>query len=66
MTRNAGAGARIKGFPKLAGFMFDVDGTLLLSDRSLGGYELLPGAAETLAELTSRNIPYVLLTNGSA
>ena len=36
--------ARIKGVPRLAGFMFDVDGTLLLSDRSLGGYELLPGA----------------------
>jgi 4-nitrophenyl phosphatase len=46
--------------------MFDVDGTLLLSDRSLGGYELLPGAAETLSELASRGIPYVLLTNGSA
>ena len=66
MSRNAGANARIKGFPKLAGFMFDVDGTLLLSDRLLGGYELLPGAAETLAELSSRGIPYVLLTNGSA
>ena len=35
-------------FPKLGGFMFDVDGTLLLSDRSLGGYEVLPGAVETL------------------
>ena len=39
------ARARTRAFPKLAGFMFDVDGTLLLSDRSLGGYELLPGAA---------------------
>lgn len=46
--------------------MFDVDGTLLLSDRSLGGYEVLPGASETLAELASRGIPFVLLTNGSA
>jgi 4-nitrophenyl phosphatase len=46
--------------------MFDVDGTLLLSDRSLGGYELLPGAAETLQELAARHVPYVLLTNGSA
>jgi 4-nitrophenyl phosphatase len=46
--------------------MFDVDGTLLLSDRSLGGYELLPGAAETLHGLESRSVPYVLLTNGSA
>ncbi|HET9472320.1 MAG TPA: HAD hydrolase-like protein [Steroidobacteraceae bacterium] len=58
--------ARSRAFPKLAGFMFDVDGTLLLSDRSLGGYELLPGAAETLNALASRAMPYVLLTNGSA
>jgi 4-nitrophenyl phosphatase len=56
----------VKGFPHLAGFMFDVDGTLLLSDRSLGGYELLPGAIETLSALAERGIPYVLLTNGSA
>jgi HAD superfamily hydrolase (TIGR01450 family) len=58
--------SRVKGFPKLSGFMFDVDGTLLLSDRSLGGYQLLPGAAEILHELKSRGVPYVLLTNGSA
>jgi ribonucleotide monophosphatase NagD (HAD superfamily) len=58
--------APARGFPKLAGLMFDVDGTLLLSDRSLGGYELLPHAAETLDALASRGVPYVLLTNGSA
>jgi HAD superfamily hydrolase (TIGR01450 family) len=52
--------------PTVGGFMFDVDGTLLLSDRSLGGYELLPGAAETLHALKARNVPFVLLTNGSA
>jgi HAD superfamily hydrolase (TIGR01450 family) len=46
--------------------MFDVDGTLLLSDRSLGAYELLPGAADVLSELRSRGVPFVLLTNGSA
>jgi 4-nitrophenyl phosphatase len=57
---------RRRAFPKLAGFMFDVDGTLLLSDRSLGGYELLPGAIETLQTLAARAVPYVLLTNGSA
>jgi len=48
------------------GFMFDVDGTLLLSDRSLGGYEVLPGAVEVLSTLKQRGIPYVVLTNGSA
>jgi HAD superfamily hydrolase (TIGR01450 family) len=48
------------------GFMFDLDGTLLLSDRSLGGYELLPGAVEVLTTLKERAIPFVVLTNGSA
>jgi HAD superfamily hydrolase (TIGR01450 family) len=52
--------------PKVRGVMFDVDGTLLLSDRSLGGYEILPGAIETLSALKERGMPFVLLTNGSA
>jgi 4-nitrophenyl phosphatase len=52
--------------PAIQGFMFDLDGTLLLSDRSLGGYELLPGAVETLTTLKARGIPFVVLTNGSA
>ena len=47
------------------GFMFDVDGTLILSDRALGGYKLLPGAVETLTELKRRGVPFVALTNGS-
>src|SRR5689334_21423998 len=51
---------------RIGGIMFDVDGTLLLSDRSLGGYEVLPGAIETLSALKERAIPFVLLTNGSA
>ncbi len=51
--------------PAIKGFMFDLDGTLLLSDRSLGGYELLPGAVEVLTALKSRGLPYVVLTNGS-
>ena len=50
----------------IKGFMFDVDGTLLLSDRSLGNYEVLPGAAEVLSTLKAQAIPFVLLTNGSA
>jgi 4-nitrophenyl phosphatase len=48
------------------GFMFDLDGTLILSNRSLGGYRVLPGAVETLTELQSRGIPFVALTNGTA
>src|SRR5215468_12637758 len=48
------------------GVLFDVDGTLLLSDRALGGYELLPGAVEVLTTLKARHVPFALLTNGSA
>jgi HAD superfamily hydrolase (TIGR01450 family) len=52
--------------PAIKGFMFDLDGTLLLSDRSLGGYEVLPGAVEVLSDLAAKSIPYLVLTNGSA
>jgi HAD superfamily hydrolase (TIGR01450 family) len=48
------------------GIMFDLDGTLLLSDRSLSGYEIIPGAIEVLSALRERAIPFVVLTNGSA
>ncbi|MBO9582096.1 MAG: HAD hydrolase-like protein [Sphingobium sp.] len=48
------------------GFMFDLDGTLILSDKSLGGYTVLPGAVELLTELEERGIPFLALTNGSA
>ena len=51
--------------PEIRGFMFDVDGTLLLSDRALGGYEVLPGAIAVLTALRERAFPFVLLTNGS-
>jgi len=48
------------------GFMFDLDGTLILTNRSLGVYQALPGAVEILSELQSRGIPFVVLTNGTA
>lgn len=48
------------------GFMFDLDGTLILSDRDLGDYRLLPGAVELLTTLEKRGIPFVAFTNGSA
>lgn len=48
------------------GIMFDLDGTLILTDKSLGTYQVLPGAIEVLTELGARSIPFVALTNGSA
>lgn len=49
-----------------SGVMFDLDGTLILSNRELGQYKVLPGAVETLEALRQRGIPYLALTNGSA
>jgi 4-nitrophenyl phosphatase len=51
---------------KPKGLMFDLDGTLILSDRKLGGYTAIPGAAEALAELDARGVPWIAMTNGSA
>lgn len=48
------------------GFMFDLDGTLILSNRALGSYEAIPGAAQALQELDALGIPWIALTNGSA
>jgi len=52
--------------PSAEGIMFDLDGTLILSDRQLGQYRLLPGAVELLEELDRRGLPFLALTNGSA
>jgi 4-nitrophenyl phosphatase len=48
------------------GVMFDLDGTLILSNRELGEYKVLPGAIEVLETLSARDIPWCALTNGSA
>jgi 4-nitrophenyl phosphatase len=46
--------------------MFDLDGTLVLGDRTGKSYDVLPGAVEVLTRLRDRGVPYVVLTNGSA
>ena len=51
---------------KIKGFMFDLDGTLVLGDRSAKSYDVLPGAVDVLTRLRERGIPFVVLTNGSA
>lgn len=48
------------------GFMFDLDGTLILSNRSLGSYDVIAGAKEALEQLNEMGIPWLALTNGSA
>ena len=54
----------VASMPVIKGFMFDLDGTLLLSDHALGGYEVLPGAIEVLEDLAAKAIPYLVFTNG--
>ena len=48
------------------GFVFDLDGTLVLTDRANRSYAPLPGALPLTRWLTSRGVPFVLLTNGTA
>jgi 4-nitrophenyl phosphatase len=66
LSRGVSATRSREALPALKGFLFDLDGTLLLSDRSLGGYEVLPGAIEVLSALQERAVPFVVFTNGSA
>src|SRR5437764_13321840 len=61
-----GGAARETARTPIRGAVFDVDGTLLLSNRSLDDYEVLPGAIEVLTALKARHVPFALLTNGSA
>ena len=51
---------------RIRGFMFDLDGTLVLGDRSGKHYDVLPGAIEVLTRLRALGVPFVVLTNGSA
>ena len=64
--RRSGANGRGGSLGPIEGFMFDLDGTLVLTNNSLSSYSLLPGALEVLNELRTRGIPFVVLTNGSA
>ncbi|HXY15692.1 MAG TPA: HAD family hydrolase [Terriglobales bacterium] len=61
-TSKSGRDGRLR---HVEGFVFDLDGTLVLSDRSLSGYQVLPGAVELLNTLKTRGIPFVVLTNGT-
>ncbi|HTU76357.1 MAG TPA: HAD hydrolase-like protein [Trebonia sp.] len=47
------------------GWIFDMDGTLVLGDRGNHGLRPLPGAAEVLRSLRDRGLPYLVFTNGT-
>lgn len=47
------------------GFVFDMDGTLVLSDVEYQSARSLPGAADTINGLTRMGLPFSILTNGT-
>ena len=47
------------------GFVFDLDGTLVLGDRNNKGLQPLPGALAFTQHLESIDIPFLILTNGT-
>ncbi|MGH3192214.1 MAG: HAD-IIA family hydrolase [Streptosporangiaceae bacterium] len=47
------------------GFVFDMDGTLVLGGRTSHGMRALPGAVEICGWATGRGVPFVVLTNGT-
>jgi HAD superfamily hydrolase (TIGR01450 family) len=47
------------------GFVFDLDGTLVLGDRHNRGLRPLPGAVEITRWARGREVPFVLFTNGT-
>lgn len=47
------------------GFVFDLDGTLVLGDRRGSGLAPLPGAAELVGWVAARGLPFAVFTNGT-
>jgi 4-nitrophenyl phosphatase len=47
------------------GFLFDLDGTLVLGDRNNRGLVPLPGALEMTRWLSARGTPFAIFTNGT-
>jgi 4-nitrophenyl phosphatase len=48
------------------GFIFDMDGTIALGDRTSGGHVALPGAIALIARIKRGGIPIRIFTNGTA
>lgn len=64
----AGPVARERALERLAaarGFVFDMDGTLVLGDRRNRGLAPLPGALEMTRRLTDLGVPFAVVTNGT-
>jgi NagD protein len=61
-TRSAEVRSRIDA---ARGYVFDLDGSLVLGDKSNNAVTALPGAVELLQLLDARQIPWLVMTNGT-
>jgi len=61
----AAPAAMVERLRRARGFVFDLDGTLVLGDRRNASLRPLPGAIELTSELAARGVPFVILTNGT-
>jgi len=59
------AGDVLERLRAVRGWIFDMDGTLVLGDRGGHGLAPLPGAARMLAWVREQGLPYVVFTNGT-
>ena len=50
---------------EIRGFVFDMDGTLVLGDRRNHGLRPLPGALEVTRWVAAHGVPWVVFTNGT-
>jgi len=65
-SASAHSAAAIERLRASRAFVFDMDGTLVLGDKSNHGFRALPGALEMTTLLSERSVPFVLFTNGTA
>jgi HAD superfamily hydrolase (TIGR01450 family) len=63
---DTGAAAILARLRDVRGFVFDLDGTLVLGDRRNHGLRPLPGALEITRWVADHGVPFVLFTNGTA
>jgi NagD protein len=59
------AARTLKRLRAVKGFILDLDGTLVLGDKRNAGLAALPGAREFTQLLAARQVPFVILTNGT-
>jgi HAD superfamily hydrolase (TIGR01450 family) len=64
-TDDATPGEPLQRLRQIEGFIFDMDGTLVLGDRQNHGLRPLPGAVELTQALDRRGIPFAVFTNGT-